>query len=131
MKGSKKYEKPLLVVEKFTPNEYVAACWYVNADDIFTELYYDNKFPYNIYDDGEQLSTPNNGRIPSFGNLHVANPTNLAENNRYSYFTTKTYRWFITGFYQYSNEQDKVYSYTENGVTYYFKDFKDLGGNHS
>ena len=36
MKGTKKYEKPLLIVEKFTPNEYVAACWYVNADDVFT-----------------------------------------------------------------------------------------------
>lgn len=131
MKGIKSYQKPLMVVEKFTPNEFVAGCWYVKADDIFTELYYDNKFPYEIYDDGEQLNTPNNGRIPSSGNIHAANPTNLAQGNSYSYYSSKEYRWLIVGFYRYNYEQTEVYSYTENGITYYFKDYKDLGGNHS
>ena len=144
MKGTKKYEKPLLVVEKFTPNEYVAGCWKVNGDNILTELYHDTKRTTNVlllifnsfgyYDNGEQVTTPPISQIPSSGNIQGNLPNNLATGTNGNRYYDE--RHLITGtrtVYEYptSSELSTVYSYNYNGTTYYFKDYDDLGGNHS
>jgi len=56
----KVYNKPSLKLEIFTPNEYIATCWYIAEGDCYSGTIYTDK------DDNKETFRPKN--LPSFFN---------------------------------------------------------------
>ena len=45
--SKKSWGKPIVQVQLFVPQEYIASCWYVDKSDMFTTLYEDGKGWFN------------------------------------------------------------------------------------
>ena len=69
----KVYNKPSLKLEIFTPNEYIATCWYIAEGDCFNRIYVmpnNGKVKYGdaIYThDAHSYNVPNDGHFKTEG----------------------------------------------------------------
>ena len=139
-----------MVVERFVPQEYITACWYVKQSDMFTTLYHDRLTTtitdyflfipigthpeYGWYDTGEDVSLPTQARIPGEGNnfkVSVPTPINTTGDGN-KYYTEKTHDSVENrDKYVLSSNVSTLYSYEYNGIKYYFKIPTVLTGNSS
>ena len=135
----KKYSKPVVVAERFEPQEYCETCWYLDRDDAFATLYHDTDrskfdiFGLVIYDNegrynnGEQVSSSRPPTdFPSSGSFKASQkPEPINVNDNYYWRRRRndnSYQSHVTG---------PIYEYTtENGTTYYFEEVQRRG-NHS
>lgn len=74
----KVYNKPSLKLEVFTPNEYIATCWYIAEGDCYTvnilkdeDDIYNNNEPYTIWTD---LANHGSHRVPENGYFRDEGP---------------------------------------------------------
>ncbi len=124
------YARPLMLMERFTPNEYVATCWYVSYGDCYTELYHDanGNGIYKNKESAEHIVT-NHGshRLPdsdddyfkTTGADAVALPSQI-ESEYYSYSGTGT----VGNNTSYSSNgftRVNPYYFVYNGTTHYVK----------
>ena len=143
MKG-KKYERPLMRVEQFTPNEYVAECWYVPS--CYNNLYYDKTKNvwgnYGTHNNDDENVVENHGahRLPENENTYFKteeypfpSSTNLLP-HQYTYYTSYTESSIMGIPYRpYSGEissNTDIYKYTIDKVDHYFSS-PQKKGNHS
>ncbi len=73
----KRYSKPQMLIEQFTPQEYVASCWYVAEGDCYTDFYQDflvdkSKNEWKHYNSGEH-QTHGSHRLPVKGFFNTEN----------------------------------------------------------
>ena len=135
------YGKPLMSVEQFTPNEYVADCFYIKGSQIFSELYHDlyknglNRYgTYNWLNHAgeEDVTTPTADRIPAETGTYINGtpPTEVTGINTdgNKYYEHRESSGFNPDYY---DQVTKLYTYVYDGKTYYLRDYVDKGGNHS
>lgn len=130
----KRYSKPQMLIEQFTPQEYVASCWYVAEGDCYTDLFHDtvsgNGHWYK-YDYGEYI-VENHGshRIPESGYFNSdETPLPEAETNEYIFFVPGSafdiYKLNPGETYGLNNffieVKTPVYKFQYNGKTHYLK----------
>ena len=140
------YNKPLMSVEQFTPNEYVADCFYIKGEQIFSELYHDlyknglgNYGTYNwsnLNHGGEEdVTTPTADRIPANTGTYIngAPPTEVTgiNTNGNKYYEHHEAPGLFNPNPDYYDQVTTLYTYVYNGNTYYLSDYVDKGGNHS
>ena len=135
----KTYSKPVIVAERFEPQEYCETCWYLDRSDAFTTLYHDTNrnstfLGFNIsdgyYNAGEQVTTPQPSTdFPSTGSYKVSErpmPANINDNyyyrgirmDSYIFFELQRYTNHVTG---------PIYEFRNNGTTYYFDEIHTKG----
>ena len=127
----KKYSKPVVVAERFEPQESVAACevidvvtgFYItggwNNNQFYSGDLYQDFDGDGYYDDGEELLIPSRpDRIPR-RNGSIEGSPKLITDKCYSYVGLGV----LTDRNRYYSEQSPVYEITYEGLTYYFKDF--------
>ena len=110
-KNRKDYGKPLMVMEKFVPNEYVAGC--IKQSILLYEggvLCFDDKDPYGFYNPGEDTNTGvwyagDIRNAISFEVLETGRMTN--ENGALGYFYVGSSAFDYN---TYPHEQDGTYS---------------------
>ena len=139
MKGIRSYEKPLMVVEKFTPNEFVAGCWFVES--CYNNLYYDFSNPItgiqNTHNSDDETVVENHGshRLPAergtyFNDNDYPYPTETLPND-HNYYTSYTVRYFgPIPFRPYNGPAisgNSIYKYEIDGVTHYFSNPQKRG----
>lgn len=65
MRNKNEYHRPLMSVERFTPNEFINACWYVEKGNCYVNLVQDVHGVWGI-------GGPNGGWNPDGGDLTLA-----------------------------------------------------------
>ncbi len=130
----KRYSKPQMLIEQFTPQEYVASCWYVAEGDCYTDLFHDTvsgNGHWKKYDDGEYI-VENHGshRIPESGYFNSdETPLPEAETNAYIFFVPGSafdiYELYPGQTYESDicciEVKTPVYKFQYNGETHYLK----------
>ncbi len=128
-KMKKSWGKPIVQVQLFAPQEYVANCWYVEKSAMYTTLYEDGKdFIINIRPDGyydtfpidEKVDLPTAIRVPASGYFRNGESPEIADtsNHWYTSYNRLTDR--------YSNQVYPL-KYRYNRKTYYFSSIKESG----
>ena len=114
----KKYSKPVVVAERFEPQEYVAACWYV--DGVISRLYND-KTPQNrnydswrdeeIYDYSDYAGILEYfyGRQPDDTDYNKNEPPSPEQGAFYTRYTVQGPRYNRTYPYDQNSKLDPVY----------------------
>lgn len=92
----KVYNKPSLKLEIFTPNEYIASCWYIaEGDCLNTIIYKDNNNYFKMKDianmDKWDLSAHGRHRVPKSGYFRDEGPNAVSKpsptaGNQYWYY---------------------------------------------
>lgn len=118
----KKYSKPVVVAERFEPQEYCSVCWYVEKEDMYTSLYADSDRD-GRYDDGEELGNlPTPTRLPDQGSYKDIQLPSPMSSQYYSAWAWDV-EWLLfvpLPYRRYTTQASPVYSY--NG--YYFRRYK-------
>ena len=65
----KVYNKPSLKLEVFTPNEYIATCWYIKAGDCFKRIYRGTDGAKIKYEDAIYTHTAHSNNVPNEGHF--------------------------------------------------------------
>ena len=139
--GKKKYSKPVVVAERFEPQEYCETCWYLDRSDAFTTLYHDTNrnsslpivgnISEGIYNSGEQVTTSQPSTdFPPNGSYKVSeNPMPANINDTYYYRGYRTeYFLGLFEYHPYTNHvTGPIYQFQNNGITYYFDDIHTKG----
>lgn len=120
----KKYSKPVVVAERFEPQEYCANCWYVESEDMYTRLYEDRGRRNEEYDNGEEIQLPTATRIPSNGSFKNVPEPRPMSGYYYESYTTEYFLIFIPIAHPYGPRANPVYSYTYEGKTYFFRNIQ-------
>ncbi len=123
----KVYNKPSLKLEIFTPNEYIASCWYIKEGDCYKYLYINDAKPDNkINQNDTQLVSGHThlGKVPSGDNAVFKThgdapltPEEITTNGNY-YFSNNNYYPEIS----ITSRVNSLYKVTYEGVTHYFKE---------
>lgn len=147
MKGIKNYKKPIMVVEKFTPNEFVAVCWYIDEGDCYTNLYHDTQqtliisvfhgqgYYWGYLDDNETLCENHpSHRVPSstasFPYIKSEKTPSSIDDDKY-YTAYEAEYSLVTGWSdKYTVKASDVYLYNDGTTIHYFKKPTEAG-NHS
>lgn len=140
MKGTKNYKRPLMVVEQFTPNEFVAGCWFVES--CYNNLYYDFSNPITgiqaTHNDDAETVVENHGshRLPSGKGTYYKEeegypyPTETLPND-HNYYQSYTVRYFgPIPFRPYGDPVPNgtlIYKYVIDGTTHYFSNPQKRG----
>ncbi|MBP3830665.1 MAG: hypothetical protein ILA06_10305 [Bacteroidaceae bacterium] len=140
----KKYSKPVVVAERFEPQEYCATCWWIDPSDMYPVLYEDGRYfdADGEYQSYEKINLPSVKRIPESPEYFKdPNLPQIASGSFYTSYETREEqvwdpfwgRWRTRTTHPYTSPAT-VYTYTEgtawyNSTTYYFK--KISQNNHS
>lgn len=120
----KVYNKPSLKLEIFTPNEYIATCWYIAEGDCYSGIIYKdndgsfqaNKLPPSINANHGSHRVPASGYFRTDGSTPVSEPT-LVELSSSEY-------WWTGGTLPGNNGQSQWtdYNFTRISRYYYFEE---------
>jgi len=130
----KKYSKPVVVAERFEPQEYCATCWWIDPSDMYPVLYEDGSGLWNprdgYYQEGEEVNLPTPIRIPQEGYYKEPNKPQPSSNSNYYTQYNVVEDWFFTRT-PYSPMTTPVYTYRYRTGwryrTYYFKQIRENG----
>ncbi len=127
----KTYAKPFFVVEKFTPNEFVASCdiWKgtFNSSSASATLYYDSKSPYGYYNNGETIGSYNVKKSIEFklgDNTTYMEKKDDGSPKLINHVGKDTYKFYTSYNHsdKYGNEKKYVYSIIDISGTQYWYD---------
>ena len=123
-----------MLIEQFTPQEYVASCWYVAEGDCYTDLFHDIIiYPTkNQYNYGEYVAE-NHGRhrLPSegfFNSDQLAEPLQDTEGfvyyepgEKFNIYNLNPGETIYNNDYMFKPVTTPVYVFKYNGETHYLK----------
>ena len=117
----KKYSKPVVVAERFEPQEYCVTCWIVEQDHIYTGTLYrdDNTDGFHQSSEPDVIRYWRATRIPQRGSIKDGSLPALMPLHYYG-----SYEWHLFDRDPYEDEKKPVYSYTYNNTTYYFSEYQ-------
>lgn len=129
----KVYNKPSLKLEIFTPNEYIASCWYIAEGDCYSDIIYKdndeyfqaNKLPPSINANHGSHRVPASGYFRTDGSAPIPEPDEVTLSNTEYWWTGGTLPG-NNGQTQWSKERfTRIFSYyyykDGNGKEHYFK----------
>lgn len=123
----KKYSKPVVVAERFEPQEYCVVCWIVPRENVYRSPLYKDTIENGIYDRGEgNVITYGRDRvrIPQRGSINDGSQPSLEIGSfyqDYDYELDDNWDWQII----WKNKVNTgVYSYVYQGRKYYFSSYE-------
>ncbi|MBR0433744.1 MAG: hypothetical protein IJK15_08655 [Bacteroidaceae bacterium] len=130
----KKYSKPVVVAERFEPQEYCATCWCV--DGLLTQLYIDKEPKNNQYDRqyNEHISDRSDylkyfaNRLPQDEDEYYKNePPSQESGTFYTSYTENGWGWNRTYPYVQSSRVSTVYKLSTSIGTLYYQNLHVTG----
>ncbi len=123
----KVYNKPSLKLEIFTPNEYIASCWFIAEGDCYKRIYRGNQGDNVKYNNAYYIHDTHSN-VPSEGHFK----TEGEGDNVAQYYEHTATNWYAYDGGNWGNGNkklgsegftiiEKYYEYIDGNVTHYFK----------